>query len=523
MTSRRSLPWFPILIIVLALGCLAWVGLREEMERNLKAWLMTGVIPILATSLLVLWFLISPRFSGKTRLGGLMVIILVGAAAKWMVRVDGVIDGRGLPRLVWRWSTGHKPAVTTLPGHSEPGLPSTQDPRLAEAANVPQFFGPKRDGTAPEVNLSTDWTATPPKQLWRQPIGAGSSAFAVVEGRALTQEQRGEDEAVTCYDLLTGRLLWAHTDKAHFTEWQGGEGPRATPTVHEGRVYTVGGTGILNCLDLATGKPLWQHRVLEENKLANITWGISGSPLMVDEHVIVSTGRADKAAQPPLLIAFKLTDGAEAWRTGPGEASYSSPMIATLAGRRVILYQGARSLTAHDPATGDILMDHPWGNDKWPRASQPVVIAPDRVFLSAGYGMGCRMLQIKAEADGKLTSIELWASLKMKTQFNSVALYKTHLFGLDDGRLTCLDISSGDRLWKEGSFKSGQSLLVGDLVIVQNETGPVHLCAAAAEGFKEFGKIDALSSKTWNHPVLAGRYLLVRNDREAACYELPVK
>lgn len=523
MTTRRPLPWFPILVILAAAACLVWVGQRAEMERNLKGWLMTGVIPLLTASLLTLWFLITPRFSGKTRLMGLLVIIGAGVAVKALVRVDGVIDGRGLPRFVWRWSAGHKPAVAALPGDIEPQLPITQDPRLAAAVDVPQFFGPKRDGIAPEVRLSTDWTTTAPKQLWRQPIGAGWSAFAVVGGRALTQEQRGEDEAVTCYELLTGKLLWAHTDKAHFTEWQGGDGPRATPTVHEGRVYTFGGTGIFNCLDLATGKPLWQHRVLEENKLANITWGISASPLIVDDLVIVSTGRADNAVQPPLLVAFKLADGTEAWRAGQGEASYSSPMVAMVAGRRVILYQSARSLTAHDPVTGSILMEHPWGNDKWPRASQPVVIAPDRVFLSAGYGMGCIMLQVKAEADGKLTATELWASLKMKTQFNSAALHGGHLFGLDDGRLTCLDISTGERLWKEGRYASGQSLLVGDLVIVQSETGPVHLCAADPAGFKEMGKVEALSRKTWNHPVLAGRYLLVRNDVEAACYELPVK
>ena len=110
----------------------------------------------------------------------------------------------------------------------------------------------------------------------------------------------------------------------------------------------------------------------------------------------------------------------------------------------------------------------------------------------------------------------------MKTQFNSPALHEGHLYGLDDGRLACLDLSTGERLWKEGRFASGQSLLVDDLVVIQNESGPVHLCAAKTESFVELGQIKALSSKTWNHPTLAGRYLLLRNDREAVCYELPV-
>lgn len=518
----RTLPWIPILILLLACGGMIMVSLRPEMERNFKGWLLAA-IPLLASILLALWFLATPRFSWRTRLTGLAALILLGAALRMTARVDGVVDGRGLPRFAWRWSSGKKaPALSNMPGQPQAqGL--TEDPRLAAAADVPQFFGPNRDGIAPAASLSTDWTATPPKELWRQPIGPAWSAYAVSGGRAVTQEQRGDEETVTCYELLTGRLLWAHADKAHFTQWQGGEGPRATPAIHQDRVYAYGATGILNCLDLATGKPLWQRRVLDENKLSNIEWGLSASPLIVDDLVIVSSGRPNGTAQPPLLLAFKTADGSDAWRSGAGEASYSSPMLATLAGRRVILYHGATGLTAHDPATGSILMNYPWGNEKWPRASQPVIIPSDRVFLSAGYGMGCLMLQIKAGPDGTLSATELWSSLKMKTQFNSIALRNSHLYGLDDGRLSCLDPATGERLWKEGRFASGQTLLAGDAVIVQSESGPVHLCSATPEGFKEFGKLAALDGKTWNHPVLSGRYLLVRNDHEAVCYELPVK
>jgi outer membrane protein assembly factor BamB len=197
-------------------------------------------------------------------------------------------------------------------------------------------------------------------------------------------------------------------------------------------------------------------------------------------------------------------------------------MLATLAGKRVILSNNARSLSAYDPADGTEVLDHVWGGEKWPKASQPVVISADRVFISAGYGMGCQLLQLKATADGKLSALEVWSGMKMKTQFNSPALLGSHLYGLDDGRLACLDVATGERLWKEGRYASGQSLLVGEFVIVQNERGPVHLCSASPEGYAELGSIEALSSKTWNHPVLSGRFLLVRNDREAVCYELPV-
>ena len=137
-------------------------------------------------------------------------------------------------------------------------------PVPAGAADVRQF--PDRIAMASSTGqISRDWTATPPKQLWRQPVGIGWSAFSVVGGRAYTQEQRGPDELVTCYELASGRLLWSHADHVRFVEWQGGDGPRATPTVHGGRVYAIGATGILDCLDAVTGSLVWSRDVLEEN------------------------------------------------------------------------------------------------------------------------------------------------------------------------------------------------------------------------------------------------------------------
>ena len=518
MSSRRSFPWFPTLVLLLAAGAEAWALTSEELERNLKGWI-TLAIPLLALILLIPWFLLSRRFSGKSRLFGLAGLLLAVGVLKWMVRVDGVVDGRGLPRLVWRWSKSSAipSQVLTAPVKTEVRAVSA-DPRLAQAVDVPQFFGPNRDGLAPPFPLDLDWAKTPPRELWRQRVGAGWSAFAVVQGRAVTQEQRGEEELVTCYELLTGRLLWAHADKARFTQWQGGEGPRATPTVHQGRVFAYGATGLLNCLDLATGQKVWQRRVLEEAQCTNLEWGLCASPLIVDDKVIVTRGGAKGA----VLLAYRAEDGAPLWQKGDDQASYASPVLATLAGRRVILSNNARSLTVHDPATGEVLLEHAWGVEKWPKASQPVVISPNQVFLSAGYGMGCLLLEVAADASGRLTASELWKSMKMKTQFNSAARLGGHLYGLDDGRLACLDLATGERLWKEGRFASGQTLLTGQSVIVQSESGPVYLCAASPEGFRELGRLEALSSKTWNHPVLAGRYLLVRNDREAVCYELPV-
>ena len=496
---------------------IAWFQSQAELEHNLKAW-KTMAVALLAILLNLLWFLFTPRFTRSTRLIGLLVLIGLGFGLRKTLRVDGTINGVGLPRFAWKWSAPALPQLARIPIAEKGGGLVVDEARLAQAADVPQFFGPNRDGIVTGAKLASDWKASPPKELWRQPIGAGWSAFAVVKGRAYTQEQRGDDELVTCYDLFTGKLLWEHADTTCFTQWQSGIGPHATPTVEGGRVYAYGGTGLLTCLDAATGRQIWQRSVLAENKVANNEWGASASPLLVDDKVVVTGGNA----LGPTLLTYQRDTGAPSWQSGIDKASYASPLLATLAGKRVILSNNARAFSASDPATGAVLLDCTWGGEKMPKASQPVVIGSDRVFVSGGYGFGCHLFEIKAESDGKLSATELWRSMRMKTQFNTAAVRGGHAYGLDDGRLACIDLSTGERTWKDGNFGSGQSLLVDDLVIVQSESGPVYLASARPEAYEELGRIDALSSKTWNHPTLAGRYLLVRNDREAVCYELPV-
>lgn len=516
--SRRRLPWIPVTFTLTGLIAVGVIRFWPELERNLQSWLTAAVL--LLTGLAVcLWFLASSRFSGRVRLSCFGTVAVLAAVAGLNLRVDGTLDGTGLPRLVWKGSAAG-PAVPVLNPVSKgegTGTPA-DDPRLAAARDVTGFFGDQRSGHVSGVPLAADWASSPPRELWRQPIGLGWSAFAVVGGRAYTQEQREGEELVTCYDLLTGNLLWSHGDAVRFSQWQSGDGPHATPTVWEGKVYAYGATGLLTCLDAGSGNKLWQRAVLQENNQENLEWGTSASPLLVAGRVVVTGGRGPG----PVLFAYDAGTGAPAWKAGNDEASYASPSVATLAGRTVVLSNNARSLLGCDPASGEVLFEHQWGGDKWPKASQPLLLEKDRIFLSAGYGMGCQMIRIQSGADGGLVVEPEWTGMKMKTQFNSPALYADHAYGLDDGRLACLDLKTGDRLWKEGRFGSGQTLLAGNLILIQSESGPVHLAKASPEAFQELGKVMALSSKTWNHPTLAGRYLLVRNDREAVCYELPV-
>jgi len=515
-TAKGHRLWIPFGLILLATAGIVALNLRPELERGARIW-MAVAIALLAALLGLVWLVFLSRLRRRTRLIVCAALTAAGGALAALVKVDGTVDGRGLPRFVWSWS-GPAQRKLAAGGAIHPAVTSTPVTPLTDLADVPQFFGTNRDGVVTQARLARDWNSSPPKQLWRQPVGAGWSAFSVVGERAFTQEQRGASECVTCYDLLTGRLVWSHSNPVHFKQWQGGAGPRATPTVHQGRVFAMGATGILDCLEAETGQHLWSRNVLAENKLPNLIWGVSASPLVFDDTVVVTGGLTNG----PTVLAYRRSDGAPLWRAGSDKASYASPLLSTLAGRRVVLSGNAASLTAHDPATGELLLNFPWTNDKWPKASQPVVLERNRVFLSAGYGAGCVLLEVKAGADGKLVATQLWRNLHLKAQFNSVAVRDGFLYGLDDGLLACVEIASGERRWKEGRYGSGQTLLANDLVIIQSEPGAVALAEARPEGFKELGRIPALSAKTWNHPTLAGRYLLVRNSQEMACYELPV-
>jgi outer membrane protein assembly factor BamB len=505
--------WIPISITLLAAIAIVAVAFRPDLDRNIQIWLQS-VVALLALVLGLIWFLFFSRFPGRIRLVTAAVLLVLGLGLKLALRVDGTTDGRGLPRFTWKWSS----SAPKLLSPTAPARPAAADTGAALIRDVPQFFGPRRDGVVTGAALARDWTQSPPKELWRQPIGLGWSAFAVVGSRAYTQEQRGEDECVTCYELLTGRLLWTHAERTRFSQWQAGDGPHATPTVDRGRVYAYGATGILVCLDAATGAKQWSRAVLEENKLKNLEWGTSSSPLLVGDLVVVTGGQT----AGPTVLAYDRSTGTPRWRSGTDRASYASPIAATIAGRQTILSFNAGTISAHDPVTGAEWLSHRWGNDKPPRAAQPVVVAGDRVFISAGYGLGCELLQLAPTADGKLSAETKWKNIRLKAQFNSVAARDGFFFGLDDGMLACVEIETGTRRWKDGRYGSGQTLLVDDLILVQAERGEVALVAADPEAFRELGRVAALSSKTWNHPTLAGRYLLVRNDREVVCYELPV-
>jgi outer membrane protein assembly factor BamB len=445
---------------------------------------------------------------------GVLGLLLAGVLADRLLLFVDLPGEGGKPRVAWQWQES-RPRLYTA---RDPSFKGTVDLSRTTLNDFPQFLGPQRTGVLRRAYLGPDWDQKPPRLVWRRSVGEGWGAFAVCGNFAVTQEQLEAGEAVVCYRLSDGLVAWVHSDDANFGSSLGGPGPRATPTIAGGRVYTVGATGLLNCLDGATGERIWQVDILADNGAENISHGVCGSPLVVDDLVIVSPTGQDG----PCLAAYDRNSGKRVWRAGTDQASYGSPMVANLAGVRQVLLFTSTGLTAHNVRTGRFLWRFPWINSQQVNCSQPIVHAgkPDRVFVSCGYGKGCALVRVRRSASGIWSVEEMWHKPLMKTKFTTPVIHNSFVYGLDDGVLECLDVRTGRRHWKGKRYKHGQVLLAGDRLIVQAEDGYVALVAASPDQPRELGRINALTGKTWNNPVLAGRYLLVRNAREAACYEL---
>jgi outer membrane protein assembly factor BamB len=514
---RRRVRWGIALgIVVLVAAALYWVQSQEDLTIGFR-FMYSFLAVAVGYLLLLLWTLF---FSGLRWWMSLPLVVL-GLAAPIalmkMVRIEESIDGSGRPRFEWVWAP---PSTPKDEGLSTPkSKTETVDLKTTTPDDYPRFLGAAGQPIVHNVRPAQDWSAQPPKKLWHQRIGVGWSSFAVVGPYAVTQEQIGDQELIVCYEVATGKARWTHANpEVRWKDKQGGDGPRSTPTVVDGRVYAMGATGILDCLDGATGEPIWSKRVLDDNDVHNIIWGKSCSPLVVGDLVLVTGGK-----EGPSLLAFNKDTGKEVWREGQDESSYSSPVLArNLAGRDQVLVITATRLTAHNLKDGHVLWEFPKPGGM-AVCAQPIPLSGDRVVMPGGAGGGCALLQVKAETDGSMSVSEVWRTVKMKPGFATMVVRGDYLYGLDDNTLACIDLKTGKRKWRDGTYGWGQVLLAEDTLIVQADTGEVVLVEATPEKFHELGRCPMIEGKTWNNPALSGRRLLVRNDQWAACYELPLR
>lgn len=502
----RGIRWWPALLIV-AVAAIVIVVFRLQDTPFQRRNLQSLVTAVTAGSVLFLWWVALSRARRKLRLTVAAVVLASVGLGVAIFRIRGV-SGDLLPILELRWA--HSVLPEPAPATNVP--PATVFEPVRGTADFPQFLGPTRTATIEGISLDPNWRDHPPTVLWRQPIGAGWSGFAVVGERALTQEQRADQESVTCYDLRSGRLLWVVGDAAHYATTIAGEGPRCTPTVVSNRVFTLGATGILNCLDLATGRRWWTRNMAEDAGAKMPEWGFAGSPLVLDGLVVVTAG-----GQPgKSLLAYRADTGELVWFGGSAPVNYGAPFVTELAGMRQILAFNGRRITSHTADNGRVLWEYPWGVGQ-PHVAVPVVVGTNRVVFSSGYGVGAELLEIKRNVDGTLAASRVWQSRRMKAKFANLVARDGFLYGLDDGIFACVDLTDGSQQWKEGRYGHGQGLLVGEHFLLMAENGELVLLRPTPDAPNELNRFGVFNSKTWNPIALAGEYLLVRNDLEAAC------
>jgi hypothetical protein len=431
------------------------------------------------------------------------------------------MSGNYLLVLHWRWTPSpeaqllaQRTAAKAEPAGLRAAIP---DPTVAAAA-WPEFRGKDRASRQRGPAIATDWKTSPPRLLWKVPLGPAWSSFAVAGDFLYTQEQRGEQEIALCLRADTGREVWSHAIDARFYEPLGGAGPRATPTLADGGVFVAGATGVLLRLNAATGALVWKQELQAVAGREPPMWGFAGSPLVTGGVVIVyAGGPGDKG-----VLAFDAATGALRWSAPAGDHSYSSPQLGTIAGETLVLMLTNDGLHLLDPANGKTRLNYEWKFGGY-RALQPQAIGSDTFLLPTGMSTGTRAIHVTRTGD-RLAAEETWTSRHLKPDFNDFVTYQGHAYGFDGGIFTCLDLKTGERTWKGGRYGKGQVLLLENpgLLLVAGEQGQVVLLRADPKELAELTSFQALEGKTWNHPVLVGDRLYVRNAQEAACYQVPL-
>jgi outer membrane protein assembly factor BamB len=463
-----------------------------------------------------------------------------------------VMDGSGIPRPRFVQSSAdqaarierHRAAQRAQPSVSSSAAPATDaagslsergDPAAALASDLAaatagsakagvgptaywtDFRGPKRNGEYREGLLRLDWPAGGLAPIWKQPVGAGYASFVIARNRAFTIEQRGANEVVAAYDVASGRELWTSVWAAEFRESMGGDGPRATPTWFDGRVFALGATGELRALDEASGKVIWRTNILADAGANNLPWGMSAAPLVVGDGVVVLPGGSPNQS----VVSYDRATGKKLWSTLGDRQAYSSPMLVTLLGVPQIVFFSASRLVGLSLDGSKELWAYPWPVMNGINASQPMAIGDNRVFLSSSYGAGAAVIELSRDAD-RFSVREVWRNTRMKNRFSSSVLHEGVIYGLDESILAAIDAGTGELKWKGGRYGYGQVLLADGRLIVLTENGDLALVRATPERHEELTRFHVLDGKTWNVPAIAGGFLLVRNLAEMAAFDLRI-
>ena len=566
-----SLRWWPAALLLLAMLALRLVLVTSESPS--MAVMMLGFLgPAFAGILILFWWCFASRAPVKEKLLGFLGFILIAAVAFALIHFSMIgfglaimvfptgialfaiglmllarnprlrvpvalllaalgfgywdlVQSEGMtgdfkPQLLWRWEpTAEETYLASLVSRESSDPIKTDSRPITRASSPwPEFRGAQRNGIVRGVVLEEDWTASPPQEKWRTRIGPGWSSFSVASERLFTQEQRGEQEVVLCLDAESGTIVWEYAYPSRFWEAIGGPGPRATPTIADEGLFALGADGILVCLDAVNGTEIWKRDLKADANRKPPIWGFSSSPLVTHSLVIVHAGgEGDKG-----VLAYRTDTGEIAWSAASGDHTYSSPQMATFDTVTGVLMVSNDGLQFLSISGGETIWEHEWAVQQY-RVLQPLVLGSS-ILLSSSPTEGARKITVSPGEDEAWSITEAWTSSAMKPEFSDYVSYEDHYYGFDGGLFACFDVATGSRQWKRGRYGSGQAILLADSgqLLIASEKGELVLVRANPDKLNEIATIKAIEGKTWNHPVLVGNRVYIRNAVEAACFELPL-
>ena len=523
-------------LAVISSGCLQWNAAKTDHQ-------FSNMGTIVLCLVLGCYVVFQLHCLARLRWNGLVVplaSVLAIVVAVTLFRFEG-FSGELVPQYAYRFgspppamrtvddSTGAQVAVQS----GDDSSPLAAGSQTADASSY-GFLGGDRTGVIATRGFSVPASVDEVQTLWRQGLGAGWSAFAVSGDKAVTLEQRGDEECLACYRLADGELLWIVTHDALHQNLMGGAGPRSTPTIVGDRVFAQGATGTVWCVDMESGEVVWSVDLLalagwdQVGSEEMISWGRAASPLVIDGTICVVPfgGPSANSETGRSLVALNAVSGEVLWTAGEDQISYASPALLNLGGKRQIVSVNERTITGHEIDDGSVLWEVAWpGQSNGGANCAMVVPAGENCFLiGKGYGGGSGLYKV-TESEGQWNAEEIWKSSRvLKTKFTHAAIVGDTAFAISNGSLEAVNISDGERLWVQGRrtrLGQGQILVAGDAIIGQAEGGEVVLVAADPNQYRELLRLPALNAKTWNVPTIAGRHLLVRNDREVICFLLP--
>jgi outer membrane protein assembly factor BamB len=382
-------------------------------------------------------------------------------------------------------------------------------------ADWPQWRGANRDGKSTETGLLTEWPAGGPPLAWKAGgAGTGFSSMSVAAGKLYTVGARGGTEFIHAFDVATGKKLWEVANGKEYSNDRG-NGPRGTPTIEGGRLYVLGASGDLTVLDTAKGTRVWSVNVLREFGGSNPRWGLSESPLVTGDRVLVNAGGPNAS-----IVALNKRDGTVIWKSQSDGAGYSSAVVQRVGSTDQAVFFTDRRAVGVDLKDGRLLWEYPRVANRVANIATPVV-KDNFVFLSSDYGTGAALLKLDPTGGG-VTATEVYFTQEMRNHHSSSILVGDHLYGFSSAILTALRFADGATAWKDRSVGKGSLAFADGHLYLFSEGGVVGLAEATPAGYREKGRfsIQQAGLPTWAHPIIAGGRLYIRDQDTVYAYRV---